>query len=1052
MVTILSLLLGLVVGVQPIEWAVTGDVASVEIVLDGQTIGTLHGEPWVLACDFGEELAPHYLVAIGRDTDGVEVSRAVRRINLPQHRSQMELLVRDLDSPAPRGEIVWRSVDGDAPTDWQISLDGRPFDVEDPASFTLPAHDASTPHVLEAVLLFGRHQIRTELAFGAQLSGTSSTELTALVYDLAGGSLPKPGEMKGWFSSQGEELEVAAVERPGADVLLVQESSPDLWNRLVKLRREHLKSSNRSPVRARAAAGLKHDDGLRVILPLSEAPEGAASDFFISTDFSELDQGPTSTGVGRKVISGPRAEGILASLPYPPEGPIRGDAPWRTADAVAVAAQVASAKDRARAVVLIKHSGVDDRSYHFPERVRRYLHRLQVPLIVWTTDPREEQGPWGELHDISTDDKFLRAALGLRATLDRQIVVWVSGRHLPHEVTLSTRAEERLRPATESAPQDLSQFEESDEFAPWIADNDRSIPVGAEEAQVPSAAASEAIEIADEVDPTELETAESFVGSIDVRLVEVEVTVTGPQGLSVHGLRADDFELFEDGEPVPIHHFVAPKTIETGDASPTVAPAAGRVPSLIIFLETGSLNLPTRKRLAASLREALAAEGLSAPETGFRTMLATYDRSLEIQTPLSEEPKTLRETLHRIESGELAQTAGPDERSRIVNEIVRVQRELQQSEPGGPRERQAEADRQALLAEMVAVGKESAHSIRGTLDALRHLTASLGGVEGRKILLYVGDGLEITPARELFDEAEISLELTPNEIARLQSEARGLDLQSDFDALFADANARGVTIHTLAPRNRGGADVVERAAAGTAGLSGRVTGTRQELVKSATCLLSIETGGLCQAGGTDPGRLLVQTRDDLNGSYTLAFAPDHKADGEYRRLEVRLASGSGATGSLLRHREGYTDIAPADRVRDRLAAALLFGDEDNEIGVTLETSTAIATGTKGLQMIPLDVRIPVAKLGVLPLEGGDRFGVKARILVATRDESGATTATQEFPITFQVDREQLESSTELIYSHKIHLTLSGGDHRVAIGMWDEIGQTGAFLSRSIEGI
>ena len=71
----LSAFLGLVVGGHPVELTVTGEVAAVELRLDGETVGHLRGEPWVLVCDFGAELAPHELVAIGRDADRASATR-----------------------------------------------------------------------------------------------------------------------------------------------------------------------------------------------------------------------------------------------------------------------------------------------------------------------------------------------------------------------------------------------------------------------------------------------------------------------------------------------------------------------------------------------------------------------------------------------------------------------------------------------------------------------------------------------------------------------------------------------------------------------------------------------------------------------------------------------------------------------------------------------------------------------------------------------------------------------------------------------------------------
>ena len=53
----------------------------------------------------------------------------------------------------------------------------------------------------------------------------------------------------------------------------------------------------------------------------------------------------------------------------------------------------------------------------------------------------------------------------------------------------------------------------------------------------------------------ERQLAAAFTDAVDVRVVNVEVVVTDRQGGRVQGLEAEDFELFVDGEPMPIGFF-----------------------------------------------------------------------------------------------------------------------------------------------------------------------------------------------------------------------------------------------------------------------------------------------------------------------------------------------------------------------------------------------------------------------------------------------------------------------------------------------------------------
>ncbi len=81
MIEFFSLFIGLTMGPQTIELVVLEPVTEVELRLDGDSLGTVVGEPWSLDHDFGD-LAPHELVAIARDGDGQEVDRIRQWINL----------------------------------------------------------------------------------------------------------------------------------------------------------------------------------------------------------------------------------------------------------------------------------------------------------------------------------------------------------------------------------------------------------------------------------------------------------------------------------------------------------------------------------------------------------------------------------------------------------------------------------------------------------------------------------------------------------------------------------------------------------------------------------------------------------------------------------------------------------------------------------------------------------------------------------------------------------------------------------------------------------
>ncbi|MEM8995324.1 MAG: hypothetical protein AAGF23_11090, partial [Acidobacteriota bacterium] len=436
MLTFLTAFLGLVIGVETVELEASADVAAVELRLDGAAVVRLDGPPWRARVDFGPTLEPHRLEAVGFDADGRPVGSTELWVNLPQLRSQATIVVKE---EAHWAGVVWHSADGVFPDGWRFSFDGEPFTATDPRGFVLPTFDPETPHLLQAELRFGRRTTRAEAIVGGPAGDLIDTQLTALVYEAKGGA-PGLDELRGGLLVDGRPLHVVSAERPGGEVVMVQDATPATWGALNRLRRDALKLGNRSFINARLTSGLHDDEHLRVILPLAERVGGAALEqFHISSDFGGYARASDSIGPRRGEIAEPEAKGILAALPYPPEGPLVDAAPRRTAEAVAVAAQAASASRRPRAVVLVRDASATDHGAH-----------LQVPLFVWSPagglDERDDRDGWGARRDVSTFRTLQRAVIELRETLDRQVVVWVRGGHRPQDVALSPDLARRLRP------------------------------------------------------------------------------------------------------------------------------------------------------------------------------------------------------------------------------------------------------------------------------------------------------------------------------------------------------------------------------------------------------------------------------------------------------------------------------------------------------------------------------------------------------------------------------------------------------------------------------
>jgi len=427
MIELLTLFLSLTAGTRPVTVAVSEEVAAVELRLDGAPVGEVRGEPWTLEVDFGAGLLPHQLVAVARDAEGDQLARARQLINLPRPRAEARLALHGEPSGERWAQLTWESVEGLTPVEIAVSFDGEPLPVTDPERILLPPHDPEQLHLLSAELTFpGELEARTALGFGGIHLEAVDAELTAVpvIAPAAGVEPPAAAEMTGWFRKDGEPLRVFTVERTPAEVLLVLDDraradvpsifSGPSWG-----------SGSREVLRRRVLElpdGVRPGDRLRVaeIRPDPRRLDAGKVLFPVTADLRDHEW------VGIPEVLLDRAA----------RDPKRTH---RLADAVAVAALTAAESERIRAVVLVvgEQDG-DDRSQFSAGAVRDYLRALRVPLRVWSTRRRAAEGnPWGEVVEVGRSKALSRAVEELRRDLDRQLMVWLVGSHLPQEVELT---------------------------------------------------------------------------------------------------------------------------------------------------------------------------------------------------------------------------------------------------------------------------------------------------------------------------------------------------------------------------------------------------------------------------------------------------------------------------------------------------------------------------------------------------------------------------------------------------------------------------------------
>ena len=436
MIAFASLFLGLVVGLQPVSVAVQGPVAVVSFELDGKTVGRAARPPWTLPVDFGGDLSPHELVARAFDREGGELGEARQFVNLPRPPAEVDVLLeRDAKDKAVAARVLAQSLVGGLPTRVYATFDDAPLFSMDPSRFQLPDYDPEARHVLMVEFEFSSAvRSRTDVVLGGGASSVARSELTAVALRRGPGvPFPEAAELAGALSVSVRVLPVVAVEGGPALVCVVRSPSVNLALQVLGTggRTSFVVqpgSARRLPQFdrdfRRYAMALEPDDVLRFVWPVARpAPASPAELYDESHDYSGRDGG---------------VHWLLTRVEHP-ERPTKD---LHLADATAIAGLQASASGSRRAVVLVLGDESKDSSRHAPAVVRRYLASIRVPLFVWSLKRSTSQplaAAWGKVEDVSTAENLDSAVQRLKAELARQRIVWVQGRHLPQDITLSDK-------------------------------------------------------------------------------------------------------------------------------------------------------------------------------------------------------------------------------------------------------------------------------------------------------------------------------------------------------------------------------------------------------------------------------------------------------------------------------------------------------------------------------------------------------------------------------------------------------------------------------------
>ena len=551
-----------------------------------------------------------------------------------------------------------------------------------------------------------------------------------------------------------------------------------------------------------------------------------------------------------------------------------------------------------------------------------------------------------------------------------------------------------------------------------------------------------------------------FGETINVRVVNVDVWVTDRKGNPITGLTKDDFEIYENKRPVAISNFyeyVEGREVGAEDeAEPEPEPEKPRrredmftshpgmrkseVPedqrlSLMVYIDHFNITPQDRNRVFRYLRQFLRTK-LSRDD---RVMLVTYNRSVKVERPFTTDASLIADATYDLEKTTGGRTTYDSERMDILRDLNRDTVDYYQA-----------LGRVRLFAENIT------NDLQFTLDGIREAVSMMGGLPGRKAILYVSNGLQMRAAEDLFwaiDERFKNDQGFSQDASSAAMNVFQYDNSRRFDEIGSLANANRVTFYTL-----------DAAGLRVGGMrSAEFEGTQMPIsidtmhtqnLQDSIMYLADRTGGQSLVNTNNFNDGLAKFASDFQNRYSLGFSPGHGGTGRRYRINVEVKKSTRKRYKeklIVRSRDSYIDKPIATEMGDATLAALTVGYQANPLGIRVDPAPGPdgqLLRDDGNFMVSMDVRIPIGSVTLVPV--GDNFEPRVSLYVQVIDRKGKTSPVNEQFVPIQIAGSDVEVARDKYWTYQLKLLMEAGEHRVAVAVRDDLSGESSLLTRVIE--
>jgi VWFA-related protein len=533
-----------------------------------------------------------------------------------------------------------------------------------------------------------------------------------------------------------------------------------------------------------------------------------------------------------------------------------------------------------------------------------------------------------------------------------------------------------------------------------------------------------------------------FAGEVDVTVVNVNVYVTDKDGRVVTDLEADDFVLTQDGVAKPISNFdlftreiyrsfYGAGEVPVGVPTPTPVPGTEsltrdrlRPVYVVLYFDNDHARALDRNRLITQLRTFIR-ENLHPP---VQMMVIAYNKSYDVLQPFTSDQRQIYDAIREVKM----MVGGRTELDNNRKDILRQFTEARQSSTGRTDARSMSRSHGLT----VGFAEEEANSLQFALGSLRDTVTMLSGLPGKKMVIYISNGLPMTPGLDLF-YAYANYYQEPSAI----SESARFNMNRHFNSLVSNANAQDVSFYTIGV---GGLEnpTISSAELGMAQDAMSASLGMQNYLDSLR-FMADSTGGAATLNTNDFSQGLDKIAQDFFTYYSLGYTLQQSGLDKVHRIKVEIPD---HPEYRVRYRRRFVEKSLESRVQDKVVTGLMFPLEDNPMQIMVEIGGQAPAG-ETRWMVPFKLSFPLRRVALLP-QGEDYVG-NVTMFLAARNNRGDRSDVIRQHHEIRINAAEYEGSRPDQFTITANLLMEAGAHSVAVGLLDSVTRQSSFTTTKV---